>query len=191
MSDEREILEEILDDAKGRMEKSVGSLKHDFGKVRTGRASTSLVENITADYYGTETPLPQMSTVSIPEPRTIAIQPWDPTLIPEVEKAIMKSDLGITPVNDGKTIRLTLPVLTKERRVEYVKQVGKITEEHRVSVRQIRKDANNMLKDLEKEDHMSEDDIKWAQDSIQDLTDGVTKQMNALLDMKEKEIMEI
>lgn len=188
---ENEIIDEIIDDAKNRMEKSIDSLRRDFGKVRTGRATTALVENITADYYGTETPLPQMTSISIPEPRTILIQPWDAKLISAVEKGILKSDLDITPVNDGKVVRLTLPDLTKERRKEYVKQVGKIAEEHKVTTRQVRKDANQMLKDLEKEGEISEDEMHRMLSIVQDLTDSEIDKINKLLDEKEKEIMEI
>jgi len=185
------MIDEIIDDAKNRMEKSIDSLKRDFGKVRTGRATTALVEHITADYYGTETPLPQMTSISIPEPRTILIQPWDSKLISAVEKGIMKSDLDITPINDGKVIRLTLPDLTKERRREYVKRVGKVAEEHRITTRQVRKDANQMLKDLEKESEISEDELHRLLSTIQDLTDSGIVKINKLLDEKEKEIMEI
>jgi len=185
------MIDEIIDDAKNRMEKSIDSLKRDFGKVRTGRATTALVEHITADYYGTETPLPQMTSISIPEPRTILIQPWDSKLISAVEKGIMKSDLDITPINDGKVIRLTLPDLTKERRREYVKRVGKVAEVHRITTRQVRKDANQMLKDLEKESEISEDELHRLLLTIQDLTDSGIVKINKLLDEKEKEIMEI
>ncbi|MCH8029885.1 MAG: ribosome recycling factor [Candidatus Dadabacteria bacterium] len=185
------MLDEILDDAKNRMENSAQSLRNEFSKLRTGRASTSLVEDIRADYYGTQTPLNQMSSISVPEPRTIIIQPWDTNAIREIEKAIQKSDLGINPTNDGKIIRLVIPNLTEERRKELVKHVGKITEDHRITIRQIRKDSNNYMKEVEKEEHISEDKVKSALTKIQSLTDDYIKKINEILGEKEKEIMEI
>lgn len=186
-----DLLNEIMDDTKSRMDKSLSSYKSDIAKVRTGRANISLVESIMVDYYGTQTPLNQMASISIPEAKTIVIQPWDISVLPAIEKALQKSDLGITPNNDGKLIRLTIPILTEERRKELVKQVGKMTEDFRVSIRQVRKDSNSLLKDMEKEEHVSEDHIKRLQAKIQDFTDESIRRLNDLFDKKEKEIMEI
>lgn len=188
---EEQILDEIFNDAKNRMNNSVQSLNTDFSKLRTGRASTSLIEDIRADNYGTQTPLNQMASISIPEPRTLIIAPWDSNAIGEIEKAILKSDLGINPTNDGKIIRLVIPNLTEERRKELVKHVGKVAEDHRITIRQIRKDSNNFMKEVEKEEHISEDEVKRALSKIQTLTDDYIKKINDVLGEKEKEIMEI
>jgi len=186
-----EEIELYLDDAETRMNKTISVLKQDLNKVRTGRATTALVSDIVVNYYGTNTPLNQMSNVSTPDPTTIVIQPWDETLLVEVEKAIVKSDLGITPANDGKIIRLIIPPLNEERRKELVKYVSKISEDHKVAIRQIRKDTNNHIKGLEKSEHVPEDIIKKTLNSIQVLTDKMIEEINKINEKKQKEVLEI
>lgn len=174
-----------------RMQHTIDVLKKEFASVRTGRASLALLDGIKVDYYGTPTPLQQLATLSTPDSRQILIQPWEQKIIPDIEKAIMKSDLGLTPANDGKSIRLIIPQLTEERRKDLVKVVKKKAEEARVAIRNIRRDANEELKKLEKEKHLSEDDAKRAHDEIQKLTDSFIKKVDELLAHKEKEIMEV
>jgi ribosome recycling factor len=174
-----------------RMNSAIEALKKEFAAVRTGRASLALVDGIVVDYYGTPTPLPQVASLSIPESRQIAIQPWEKNLIPIIEKAIMKSDLGLTPTNDGKVIRINIPILTEERRKQLVKVVRKRAEESKVAVRNIRRDSNDELKKLEKEKHVSEDDVKKEQEEIQKITDTFIKKVDEILEHKEKEIMEV
>jgi len=183
-------LNDILEDAKKRMSKSISVFVAELGKVRTGRASTSLVEHIKADYYGTSTPINQLATISVPDSRTILIQPWDIAAIVNIERAIRQSDLGINPSNDGKVIRIVVPVLTEERRKELVKHVGKLAEEYRIAVRQIRKETNNLAKEAEKEKKIPEDQIKRFLSKIQEVTDSFIKDTNDALERKEKEIME-
>lgn len=191
MPDEEDSIELTHLDAEDRMQKTIGVLESEFAKVRTGRATTGLVDGIRVDYYGAPTPLNQVSNVSVPDPQTILIQPWDDNMIVEIEKAISQSDLGITPMNDGKVIRLTIPPLTEERRKEIVKYVAKIAEEHRVAIRQIRKDTNNKIKDIEKNESLSEDEIKKSLSEIQTLTDNFISNIKTILEKKEKEILEI
>jgi ribosome recycling factor len=186
-----EEIELYLDDAESRMNKTISVLKQDLNKVRTGRATTALVSDIVVNYYGTDTPLNQMSNISTPDPTTIVIQPWDETLLVEVEKAIVKSDLGITPANDGKIIRLNIPPLNEERRKELVKYVSKISEDHKVAIRQIRKDTNNHVRELEKSEHAPKDIIKKTLNSIQVLTDKMIEEINKINDKKQKEVFEI
>lgn len=174
-----------------RMTGAVDSLRKDFASIRTGRASLGLVEGIVVDYYGTLTPLPQLASLSIPESRQIAIQPWEQRLIPEIEKAIMKSDLGLTPMNDGRIIRINIPILTEERRKQLVKVVRKRAEEAKVAVRNIRRDANDELKKFEKEKHLSEDEVKREQEEVQKITDSFVQKVDEILEHKEKEIMEV
>jgi ribosome recycling factor len=166
-------------------------LKKEFASIRTGRASLALVDGIVVDYYGTPTPLPQVASLSVPESRQIAIQPWEKNLIPLIEKAILKSDLGLTPANDGKVIRINIPILTEERRKQLVKVVRKRAEESKVAVRNIRRDSNDELKKLEKEKHVSEDDVKKEQEEIQKITDMFIKKVDEIVEHKEKEIMEV
>jgi len=173
------------------MEGAIDALKKDFGSVRTGRASLSLLDGIMVDYYGTLTPLQQLASLSVPESRQIAIQPWEQRIIPEIEKAIMKSDLGLTPSNDGKFIRINIPPLTEERRKQLVKVVRKRAEEAKVAIRNIRRDTNEELKKLEKEKHLSEDDAKKSHDEIQKLTDSYITKVDEVLKHKENEIMEV
>lgn len=185
------MLDDILNDTQERMNKTLSAFDAELNKIRTGRASSGLVDHIIVDYYGAETPINQLATVSTPESRTIMIQPWDVSAIPEVEKAIMKSELGITPSNDGKVIRLNIPTLTEERRKELVKYVAKIAEEFRVSIRQVRHDVNHFVKSLEKEEGIPEDRVKKNLENVQKLTDKFIKDINEMLDNKEKEILEV
>ena len=173
------------------MEGSVAALRKEFGKVRTGRASTALLEGIVAEYYGASTPLNQLATLSVPEPRLLVIQPFDRSAISEIEKAILKSDLGLTPANDGKIIRVPLPQLTEERRKELVKHVKKITEEFRVSMRNHRRLAIEQLKEAEKKKEITADDFKHGHDRIQKITDDYISRCDKILKAKEEEIMEV
>jgi ribosome recycling factor len=172
------------------LEKSLDSLKREFSKVRTGRASISLLDGIKVDYYGTQTPLNQIATLSVPEPRLMTIQPWDATAIKEIEKAIMKSDLGLTPANDGKIIRVSIPPLTEQRRVELVKVVKKMAENCKVSIRNHRRDINEDLKQKKKDKEVSEDEFFKGQKEVQDITDNYIKTCDELTQAKEKEILE-
>jgi len=184
-------VESALNDSEGKMKKSVEATHRELQVVRTGRASSSLVEGIMIDYYGTKTPLKQLAAINVPESRLIVIQPWDATAINEIEKAILKSELGITPNSDGKLIRISVPQLTQERREDLNKVVKRIAEEGRVSVRTVRRDANEHLKKIEKEGHISEDDMFKAHKDVQKQTDQYIKEIDALLENKEKELQEI
>jgi ribosome recycling factor len=181
---------DVLNRAEASMRKGVEATVREFAGVRTGRASTALVQGIAVDYYGTPTPLHQVATVATPETRLITIQPWDQSLVPAIEKAILKSDLGITPSNDGRIIRIAIPPLTEERRKELVRIVRRMTEEGRVAIRNIRRDANEKLKSLEKQKQISEDNLKKATDSVQKLTDKYIKEIEMALASKEKDILE-
>lgn len=174
-----------------RMNGAVDALKKEFSGIRTGRASLGLLDGMAIDYYGTMTQIQQLANLSVPEPRQIVIQPWEQKIIPDIEKAIMKSDLGLTPMNDGKVIRINIPALTEERRKQLVKVVKKRAEEGKVAVRNIRRDANEDLKKLEKDKHLSEDDAKKEHDEIQKLTDAFIRKIDEVLEHKEKEIMEV
>lgn len=180
----------VMQKAEADMKKALEVMIKDFGTVRTGRASLSLLEGITVEYYGSPTPLNQVASLAVPEPRTIIIQPWDLKVMPHIEKAIIKSDLGITPNNDGKILRLNIPPLTQERRKELVKVVKKIAEEGRVAVRNLRREANEQLKKLEKDKKISEDELHKSIDKVQELTNKFTNQIEEVLVKKEKEIME-
>lgn len=182
---------DLIQNVQTQMTKSVTSFTDELSKLRTGRASSSLLDKITVDYYGTPTPITQMAAINIPEARLITIQPWDQSSLGEIEKAIQKSDLGITPQNDGKILRLPLPPLNEERRKEIVKQANKIAEESRVSVRNIRRNAMDDLKTSVKDKKISEDDQKKGQDRIQQITDEFIKKIDSLLDKKSKEILEV
>ncbi|WP_027186491.1 ribosome recycling factor [Desulfovibrio inopinatus] len=184
-------MEEILMDAEDRMEKALSSLDREFSRLRTGRASTALLDGIKVDYYGTPTPIDQLASLSTPDSRTVTIQPWDKSAFAAVEKAILKSDLGLTPVNDGKIIRIGIPPLTEDRRRELVKVAKKYTEEAKVAVRNIRRDANESLKKKKNDKEISEDDMHKGQDEVQKLTDAYVKKSDDALATKEKEIMEI
>jgi ribosome recycling factor len=185
------MIQELRKKTSDRMQGAVDALKKEFTGIRTGRASMGLLDGIIIDYYGTPTPVQQLASLSIPESRQIAIQPWEHKLIPEIEKAIMKSDLGLTPMNDGKTIRINIPILTEERRKQLVKIVKKRAEESKIAVRNIRRDSNEELKKLEKDEHISEDDVKKEHDEIQRITDSFIKKIDESLEHKEKEIMEV
>lgn len=178
-------------DAEERMEKALTALTRDFGKLRTGRASTTLVEGIKADYYGTPTLIGQMASIAVPDSRTLTIQPWDKGGMAAVEKAILQSDLGLTPVNDGKIIRIVIPPLTEERRKELVKVARKYSEDAKVAVRNVRRAANDSLKKLEKDKMITEDDLKKATDDVQKLTDKFVGEVDKKCAAKEKEIMDI
>jgi len=182
-----EVRKQLVD----RMDKAIESLKKDIAGIRTGRASLGIFEGITVDYYGTPTPINQVATMSVPESRLIIIQPWDPKIIAEIEKAILKSDLGLNPSNDGKIIKIAIPPLTEERRKQIIKQVHKRVEEAKIAVRNIRRDSNDEVKKLEKEKKMSEDDAKKTLEEIQKLTDSYIKRTDEINSHKEKELMEV
>jgi len=184
-------VKDVLRDAEEHMKKSTDVLAHGFSTVRTGRATPSLVDGIKVDYYGTPTPLKSLAAISTPDAKCIVIQPWDVSASAEIEKAILRSELGITPVNDGKLIRLMIPDLSKERRIELAKVVKKMAEETKVAVRNIRRDANDMIKDLKKEKEISEDDQFRAQEETQRITDDLIKRIDAVYSAKEKEILEL
>ena len=185
------MVDEIFEDLKERMGKSIETLKREYSRLRTGRASISLLDGIRVSYYDTPTPLNQMASLAVPEPRLIVIQPWDKTAIEDIEKAILKSELGLTPINDGKVIRISIPPLTEERRKELVKVARKMSEENKVAIRNIRRDANEMLKDLKKEKEITEDDLYRSQEEVQKATDQFISQVDELCAAKEKEILEI
>ena len=181
----------IIDEARDKMDKTVNALKKDLLKVRTGRASLNILDDIRIDYYGTATPLNQIASLSVPESRLITIQPWDTAAIKEIEKSILKSNLGLTPSNDGKVIRISIPALTEDRRKEIVKQVGKVCEEYRVAVRNVRRDANDSLKGLKKDGDASEDEVSKAIDNVQKLTDDHIRKIDDIYKSKEKEVLEV
>ncbi|MCB1022648.1 MAG: ribosome recycling factor [Bryobacterales bacterium] len=186
-----ESIDDIQLEAQDRMEKTVEDLRREMGSLRTGRASVHLLDTIRVDYYGSMTPLSQMANLSAPDPSLLQVQPWDTSQIGAIEKAIQTSDLGLNPQNDGKIIRLPIPPLTQERRQQFVKQLHQMTEKHRVAVRNLRRDANDAIKKLEKDKVVSEDESRHAQDEIQKLTDDTIKMLDATSAAKEKEIMEI
>ena len=184
------MIEETLEETKERMGKTIDDLENELKRVRTGRASLSLLDGIRVDYYGTQTPLNQMASLSVPESRLIVIQPWDVSVIKEIEKAILKSDLGLTPSSDGKLIRISIPQLTEERRKELVKVVSKMCEEHKIAARNIRRDANDLLKGFKKDGDIAEDDAFKAQDQVQKITDDCIAKIDDIYKEKEKEILE-
>ena len=174
-----------------KMEKAIGSLKKDLASIRTGRASLSIFDDLMVDYFGTPTPVSHVATLSVPDSRTITIQPWDAKIISAIEKAIQKSELGLNPNNDGKVIRIAIPALTEERRKEIVKQVHKRGEDAKISARSVRRDINEELKKTEKEEHLSEDDTKRSMDETQKLTDSYIKKIDEIVSHKEVEVMEV
>ena len=184
-------MQELKKKINDKMTGAVESLKKELASIRTGRASLGLLDGIHVDYYGTPTPISQVATLGIPESKQIMIQPWEQKLIPEIEKAILKSDLGLTPSNDGKAIRLNIPPLTEERRKQLVKVIRKRAEESRIAIRNIRRDIIDELKKSEKEKHLSEDDVKKFQDEIQKITNSHIDKVEDVLQHKEKEIMEV
>ncbi|MBI65637.1 MAG: ribosome recycling factor [Candidatus Marinimicrobia bacterium] len=183
------MIQNILQDAKLKMTKSIDHLKQELSTVRTGRASASLLDSIKVDYYGTLVPLKNIAHVSTPEPQSLLIQPFDTSSFEAIEKSIIESDTGLTPNNDGNVIRINIPLLTEERRIELNKLVSKMSEEGRVSIRNIRRDVNDQLKKLEKDEGLSIDEIKRALDDVQKVTDNFINDVNSILSNKEKEIL--
>ncbi len=181
----------IQSDTKQRMDKTIEALRGDFSKLRTGRASVSILEGIRVDCYGNLMPLQQVATLSVSDSRTIVIGPWDKSVIGEIERSIHKSELGLNPINDGKVIRITIPPLTEERRKEMVKVAKRLSEECRVAVRNTRRDANESIKKIQKDGKITEDDLKKWETEVQKMTDQATQQIDSLLAHKEKEILEV
>ncbi len=181
----------VLDDCKQQMEVTITALRREMMRLRTGRATTALLDGIMVNYYGTKTPLNQLSTVMVPEPKLLVIQPFDKGAIGEIEKAILRSDLGLTPINDGKVIRVPIPELTEERRKDLVKHVRKVAEEYRISVRSHRRDANEMLKELHKEKELTEDELTREQDRVDQLTKEYIERVDKIIKAKEQEVMEV
>jgi ribosome recycling factor len=182
---------QVYEQTKQQMEKSLKALGHELSKMRTGRASLSILDDVRVDYYGTMTPLNQVATLSLPDARTIAVQAWDNSAVAGIERALQKADLGLNPINDGKTIRLPIPPLNEERRKELVKTMRKHGEECKVGVRNARRDANEDLKKLKKDSEIAEDDERRGHDRVQKLTDDYIKKIEEALDHKEKDIMEV
>jgi ribosome recycling factor len=182
---------EIFKDTKVRMDKAIDSLHHDLGKVRTGRASASLLESVMVDYYGQQVPINQAATVSVPEPRLIIVQPWEKSFLQEFEKAIQRADLGLNPSNDGNIIRIPIPQLSEERRQEMVKLVKKFGEDAKIAIRNIRRDANDHLKKMEKNHELSEDELSVELEETNNLTEGHISKVDEILAAKEKEVLEI
>jgi len=182
---------DILKQLDERMEKALGAVKRDFATVRAGRANAGMLDRIQVDYYGSPTPINQLANITVPEPRMLVITPWDKTSLADIERAIIKSDLGITPTNDGAVIRLTIPQLTEQRRKELAKQVKGMAEDGRVAMRNIRRDVNDSLKKLEKAGDISEDDSRRAQEKVQNVTDRFIGDIDKLLTAKEQEILEV
>ena len=186
-----ETLEELTSEATQRMSQSIGDLRHELSTIRTGRASVSILDPVRVNYYGTPTPLNQVASISTPEPALILVQPWDASQMGAIEKAIMGANLGLTPANDGKVIRLPIPPLTEERRKELVKRVHQVVEQHRVAVRNVRRDANDLAKRFLKDKEISEDEQHHNHDAMQKMTDGTIADIDAIGSTKEKEILEI
>ncbi|HEU5375078.1 MAG TPA: ribosome recycling factor [Ktedonobacteraceae bacterium] len=185
------MVDDLFGDADRRMQKAIDVLKQDLAAIRTGRASAALVDRITVDYYGTQTPVSQVATISVPEARLLVIQPWDRKLLVDIEKAIQKSDLGINPNNDGQVIRLVIPQLNEERRRDMVKTVHKKLDEHKVAIRNVRRDAHDKLRDREKKKEISEDELKRSTERLQKLTDRFIDEMDKIGKAKEQEILEV
>jgi ribosome recycling factor len=182
-------LDEIYADTSERMDKTIEALKREFKTVRTGRASTALLESIKIPYYGALTPLSQVASLSAPEPTLLVVQPWDASVLPEIDKAIKKSNLGLNPNNDGKILRISVPPLSEERRKDLVKLIRKMAEDSRIAIRNERRDGNDLVKALEKDKEISEDDCRKGQDHIQKLTNEAIEQVDETLKKKEEEIM--
>ena len=181
----------VLDDMKIHMEKTLGVLKNEFQKIRTGRATTGMLDAVTVDYYGNTSTLSQVATLAVPEARTITITPWEAKIIPAIEKAIINANLGLTPSNDGKSIRLNLPLLTEERRKDIVKGLKKRAEEDKIAIRNIRRDAIDKLKKLEKDKSLTEDELKKCEKDVQDITKSFEQKMDEATAHKEKEVLEV
>lgn len=184
-------MESVFNLANEKMEKSINSLKYEYNSIRAGRANAAVLDRISVDYYGSPTPINQMAAISVPEPRILAIQPWDMSALSLIEKAILSSDLGINPSNDGRIIRLVFPALTEERRKQLSKDVSKYAEEAKVAVRQIRRDCIDKIKTMKKNSEITEDDQKYGEDKLQKITDEFVKKIDEIADAKTKEIMEI
>lgn len=182
---------EILKQTEERMKKAVETIRHEVATVRTNRATTALLDGIKVEYYGNPTPLQQVASVSVPEPRMLLIQPWERAILPEIVKAIQKSDLGLNPADDGSVVRLTLPTLTEERRKDLVKHLGKLIEDGRVRVRTVRREVNDELKKLEREHKISEDDAKKTHDAVQKIHDRYIVMLDDLFQKKQAEVMEV
>ena len=185
------MIKEVLVSHEDRMKKSIEALKREYSSLRAGRATPALLDKIMVDYYNSPTPINQVANISVPEPRMILIQPWEKPMLHEIEKAIMKSDLGLNPNSDGTAIRLSIPQLTQDRRAELVKSVNKKSEETKIAVRNIRRDANDVFKKMEKAKEVTEDEAKKAQDDMQKLVDKYVKEVDSIRAVKEKEIMEV
>jgi len=181
----------VLDDMKSHMEKTLGVLKNEFQKIRTGRATTGILDSVKVDYYGNPSTISQVATLAVPEARTITISPWEAKMIGPIEKAIMNANIGLTPSNDGKVIRLNMPLLTGERRKEIVKDIKKKAEEDKIALRNIRRDAIDKLKKLEKEKAITEDELKKYEKDVQDITKSFEAKMDEAVAHKEKEVMEV
>lgn len=182
---------EIIDSMKEHMVKTIETLRRDYQKIRTGRASTSLLEDIKIDYYGNLSPLSSVATLAVPEARTITLSPWEPKMIPVIEKAILNSNIGLTPSNDGRMIRLVLPALTEERRKEIVKDLKRKAEDDKIALRNIRRDAIDRLKKLEKDKKITEDELKKSEKEVQDITDKNVAKVDEVFAHKEKEVLEV
>jgi len=185
------MINDVIADARSRMQKAIEAVRHEFASLRTGRASPTLLEQIRVDYYGLATPITQVATVTVPEPRLLVIAPWDKKMVKDIEKAILKSELGLMPSSDGTHVRVPIPPLTQERRKELAKVAHKNAEEGRVAIRNVRREAKEMIEDLEEEGDVSEDESKRGLDELQKLTDKFIEEVDALLAAKEKEILEV
>lgn len=185
------MISDTISDAERRMTKAVEAAQHDYQTIRTGRANPALLERVAVEYYGTNLPVNQVATISVPEPRLLVIAPWDKSAIPQIERAIVNSDLGLTPTSDGNVVRLSIPQLTEERRKELIRLLHKKAEEHRVAVRNIRRDANDALKHMEKAGEIGEDEYHTAHEQVQKLTDKHIEQIDSLTKAKEEELMEV
>ncbi|MHB0915800.1 MAG: ribosome recycling factor [Thermoleophilia bacterium] len=185
------MVKEFMNDARERMDKAIAACQHEFNTVRTGRASTALLDRITVDYYGTRTPLKQLASISTPEARLLAVTPYDKSAIKEIERAILDSELGLNPNNDGNIIRLAIPELTEERRRDLVKVVKGLAENGRVAIRNVRRNSLQDIKELQKDGDISEDELHWAEEEMQKVTDGHTAKIDEMLKLKEEEILEV
>jgi ribosome recycling factor len=185
------MVDDLFGDAERRMQRAVETLKQDLAAIRTGRASSALIDRITVDYYGTPTPINQVATISVPEARLLVIQPWERKMLVDIEKAIQRSDLGINPSNDGQVIRLAIPPLNEERRRDMVKTVHKKLDEHKVAIRNVRRDTHDKLREREKKKEISEDELKRSTDRLQKLTDRFIEEMDKIGKAKEQEILEV
>lgn len=185
------MVRDVLNETEEKMKGVIAATKRDFSTIRTGRANPAILDRVSVNYYGTPTPIAQLATISVPEPRLITIQPWDRSSLKDVEKALLQSDLGLTPSNDGQMIRLAIPPLTEERRKDLVRLVRKEAEDKRIAIRNIRREANERLKAMQKDGKLPEDEGKRGEKQIQELTDRYVKEVDTLLETKEEEIMEV